>query len=142
MGTLTLKGKLNLMGNLTLKDKVLIDGKEALVQLSAPSDLPHSASGIPVIIPPPPVPKPLDDGPNVWVIASFNQTVKAGNKPIVALGMAMQGNVPTWPGMMLPSVGNTGPVTINFIPVNVQNDQCIIFPSGASAALSTSGQEP
>ncbi len=140
MGTLTLKGKLNLMGNLTLKDTVVIDGKKALVQLSAPSDPPHSTSGIPVIIPPPPAPKPLDDGPNVWVIASFNQTVKAGSKPIVALGMAIQGATPIWPGMMLPSVGNTGPVTINFIPINVEKDQCIIFPSGASAELSTSGQ--
>ena len=139
MGTLTLKGKLNLMGSLTLKNKVLIDGKEALVQLS-PGGTPHSASGVPVIIPPPPVPQPLDAGPKIWVIASFNQTVKAGDKAIIALGMAMQGNIPTWPGMMLPSVGNTGPVTINFIPINVQNDQCLVFPSGAAVPLDTSGQ--
>ena len=138
MGDLKLSGRLNLKGNLTLKDKVLVGGQEVLVELIAPSD-PNHGQGPPVILPPPPA-APTDPGPKIWVINSFNKTVKAGTKPIVALGMVMQGNVPTWPGMMLPSQGNTGPVSINFIPINVVNDQAVVFPLGAPAPLATSGQ--
>jgi hypothetical protein len=56
------------------------------------------------------------------------------------MGVAMQGNIPSWPGMVLPSAGNTGPVMVNFMPINVVNDQAMIFPSGGAASLSTSGQ--
>jgi len=142
MGDLVLKGSLNLVGNLTLKGdggKVLIDSKEALVELIAPADSPHSSAAPPVIMPPPPA-SPLDTGTKVWVVNSFNKTVKAGTKPIVALGMTMQGNTAIWPGMVLPSSGNSGPVTINHVPINVQDDQAITFPSGGSASLSASGQ--
>jgi hypothetical protein len=140
VGDLKLSGNLNLQGTLTLNDRVLIDGTPALVQLSAPSDPPHASGAPPVVIPPPPA-SPADPGPTVWVINSFNQTVKAGNKPLVTQGMAMQGATPTWPGMVLPSTGNPASgVKVNMIPINVEGDKAIIFPSGASVALSTSGQ--
>jgi len=146
MGDLVLKGNLNLMLNLTLKGdggKVLIDANEVLVELTPPGEPHHGDSPAPVIIPPPPG-QPLDVGIKVWVVKSFNSTVKAGTKPIVALGMAMQGGAsgpPKWPGMMLPSSGNTGAVTINHIPINVQNDKALTFPNGACAPLTTSGQQ-
>lgn len=143
MANLNLKGRLNLKGNLTLKGnsggKVTVGGKEALVEAIAPSDPPHASGAPPVILPPPPA-APTDPGPKLWVINSFNKTVKAGTKAIVAQGMTMQGNVPTWPGMVLPSQGNTGPVSINFLPINVVNDQAVTFPMGAPVPLTTSGQ--
>ncbi|MEB3295799.1 MAG: hypothetical protein VKJ24_21825 [Synechococcales bacterium] len=139
MGDITLKGRLNLKGNLTLKDKVKIGSQEALVEVIAPADAPQGNSAPPVIIPPPPA-GPSDPAPTVWIINSFNKTVKAKTKPIVALGMVMQGNTPTWPGIMMPSQGNTGPVTINFIPINVVNDQATILPSGGTATFTSSGQ--
>lgn len=141
MGELVLKGKLNLMGNLTLKDKVKVGDKEALVQSIAPAGIPHASSAPPVQMPPPPV-GPLDPGPTVWVINSLNQTVvvKDPSKPIIVAGsIVMQGSIPTWPGMVLPSVGNPT-VMINFLPINVVNDQAIIFPSGSSVPLDKSGQ--
>jgi len=52
----------------------------------------------------------------------------------------MQGSTPTWPGMMLPSIGNTGPVLVNGIPATVENDQASIFPSGGVATFTDSGQ--
>jgi uncharacterized Zn-binding protein involved in type VI secretion len=75
------------------------------------------------------------------VISSFNKTVKIGTKPIVALGMVMQGNIPSWPGMVLPSKGNTDPVTVNHVPVNVVGDQAVIFPTGAPADLNASSSQ-
>jgi hypothetical protein len=142
MANLDLQGPLNLLGDLTLQGsgggKVTIGGLEVLVEV-APSAAPPQGSAPPVILPPPPS-APSDPGSNVNVINSFNKTVKVGGKPAVALGMVMQGNVPTWPGMMLPSQGNTTPVTANGSPVNVQNDQAIIFPSGGSASFGASGQ--
>ena len=39
-----------------------------------------------------------DPAPGVNVIVSFNLTIKAGTKPIVAQGMCMQGSTPSWPG--------------------------------------------
>jgi len=142
MGDIKLKGLLNLKGMLKFNSKVLVHDKEALVESIAPAGTPHCTGAPPVLIPPitPATPKPIDDGPKVWVINSFNKTVTANNKNIVAGGMAMQGNIPTWAGMVLPSQGNTGPVTINFIPINVVNDQAIIIPQGSAAVLSTSGQ--
>ena len=140
MGELKLSGNLNLMGNLTLKDTVLVDGKKALVELT-PGDSPHGSSAPIVMIPPPPA-GPTNVGMTVWVINSFNKTVKAGTKPIVTMGIAMQGNPAQWPGMVLPSTNNPPPngVKVNMLPINVEGDKAIIFPSGGSAALDTSGQ--
>ena len=75
----------------------------------------------------------------MWIVSSFNKTVKTNNKCIVALGMVMQGLTggAIWPGMMLPG---SATVTVNHVPVNVVNDQAVIFPSGGSAAFSASGQ--
>jgi hypothetical protein len=141
MSDLNLKGPLNLMGSLTLKGgKVKVNGVEALVEVT-PSDSAQCSAAPPVIIPTPPA-APLQPQPTVWIVNSFNKTVKAGQKCIVALGMAMQGQsgAPMWPGMVLPSSNNTTNVTINFIPVNVVNDMAMIFPSGGSATFNASGQ--
>src|SRR5215468_8805461 len=145
MADITLKGTLNLMGTLTLKPssggkvKIGDSGLEALVQVT-PSDPPQSSAAPPVVLPPPPA-SPLQPQPTVWIVNSFNQTVKANTKCLVALGMAMQGQTggPLWPGMMLPSSGNPT-VTVNHIPINVVNDMAVIFPSGGSAAFNASGQ--
>jgi len=144
MADLTLKGTLNLMGNLTLKGdsggkvKIGDSGLEALVEVT-PNDPAQCSSAPPVILPPPA--SPLQPQPTVWIVSSFNKTVKAGSKPIVALGMAMHGQSggPLWPGMVLPSAGNPT-VTVNHIPINVVNDVAAIFPSGGSAAFNASGQ--
>ena len=139
MADLVLKGKLELHGLLTLKGsggKVKVGGAEVLVEL--PTGQTHGTAS-PVILPPPPAP-PTDAAPGVVIITSFNKTVKAGTKAIVAQGMMMQGSVPSWPGMVLPSKGNTGPVTINHIPINVVGDKGITFPSGGSASFTSSGQ--
>jgi hypothetical protein len=138
MADLTLKGVLNLIGTLQLNPdggKVLIGdaGLEALVEEATGTAAP------PVIQPPPPA-SPIDVVTDVQVISSFNKTVMAHGKNLVALGIVMQGANPTWPGMMLPSVGNTGPVTINGVPINVANDQATIFPSGGVGTLTQSGQ--
>jgi hypothetical protein len=145
MAGLTLNGPLNLMGMLTLSasgGKVKVGGAEALVQVNAPAES-NQGTAPPVILPPPPAP-PFDEFPKVWIVSSFNQTVRIGTKPVVALGMVMEGGKagpPTWPGMMLPSKGNTGPVTVNHVPINVLGDQAVIFPTGAPANLSiSSGQ--
>lgn len=145
MADIKLGGTLNLLGTLTFKPsaggKLLIGGAaaEALVEVTA-SDPPQCTSAPPVILPPPPA-SPLQPQPTVWIINSFNKTVKAGTKNLVALGMAMQGQsgAPAWPGMLLPSSGNST-VTVNHIPVNVVNDKAVIFPSGGSATFTTSGQ--
>ena len=143
MANLELSGLLDLSGNLTLSadggGKVLVAGKEALVEVTPSTRPAHSSAGVPVILPPPPA-SPTDVGTFVNVINSFNKTVKIGGKPLVTLGMVMQGNVPSWPGMVLPSQGNTGPVTCNFVPVNVVGDQAVVFPTGAPASFNASGQ--
>jgi len=139
MADLVLKGKLELHGLLTLKasgGKVKVDANEALVELTPGQ---QHGTAPPVIMPPPPA-SPLDTGPNVVIINSFNKTVKAGTKAVVTQGILMQGNTPTWPGMVLPSQNNSGPVTINHIPINVVGDQGVVFPSGGSANFNTSGQ--
>jgi hypothetical protein len=137
MTDLTLKGVLNLMGNLKLNPqggKLLIGdaGLEALVEQAEGQAAP------PVLIPPPPSP-PNDPGVKVKVISSFNKTVTVGGKNIVALGIVMQGDIPSWPGMMLPSIGNPT-VTINRTAINVANDQATIFPSGGVGTFTQSGQ--
>ena len=146
MGDLTLKGTLNLMGNLTLTPgaggKLKIGGGalEALVENPGATPPPQCTGAPPVMLPPPPA-GPTFPQPTVWIVNSFNKTVKTGGKNIVALGMAMQGppGAPVWPGMVLPSSGNPT-VTINHLPINVVNDQAVIFPSGGSASFTTSGQ--
>jgi hypothetical protein len=137
MADLTLKGVLNLLGNLKLQPdggKLLIGdaGLEALVEEAEGQAAP------PVLIPPPPA-SPSDPGVKVKVISSFNKTVTAGGKNLVALGIVMQGDIPSWPGMMLPSIGNPT-VTINFVAINVANDQATILPSGGVGTFTQSGQ--
>jgi hypothetical protein len=151
---LILKGKLNLMGDLILsgldggKVKVgnqKVGNQEVLVQADVgniTNEPEHGFSPTPVMLPPQ---QPIDKGQKVWVINSLNKKVKvktaaAGNKLIVTQGMVIQGKTPTWPGMVLPSQGNTDRVTINSIPINVENDQAVIFASGATVVLSKSGQ--
>lgn len=140
MADLTLKGMLTLLGNLQLNPdggRVLIGeaGLEALVEEA-------SGQGAPPVIQPPPPATPIAPQPDVKVISSFNKTVTAHGKNLVALGIVMQGSPSTWPGMMLPSVGNTGPVTINGVPINVAQDQATIFPSGGVGTFTDSGQTP
>ena len=143
MADLTLKGTLNLAGSLTLtpppggKLKIGDAGLEALVE-ALPTDPPQCSKASPVMLPPPPA-GPLQPQPNAWIVSSFNKTVKARDKHIVALGMAMQGLAPAplWPGMLLPG---SATVTINHVPINVEKDQAVIFPSGGSAAFDKSGQ--
>lgn len=146
MAHLELSGLLDFSGNLSLAadgGKVVIGGKEVLVELTPTTRPAHSSGGVPVILPPPPA-TPTDPGPMVNVINSFNKMVKIGGKAIVAQGMAMQGggtsSALTWPGMVLPSQGNTGPVTCNKLPVNVMGDLALIFPMGAPASFDASGQ--
>ena len=140
MADLTLEGPLDLMGTLTLEGggggKVKVGTKEALVEV-LPADPPQCTDASPVLMPPP---APTFPQPTVWIISSFNQTVKAGTKSLVAMGMAMQGqNAAPWPGMVLPSSNNTS-VTVNSVPVNVVDDMAVIFPSGGTAKFSASGQ--
>jgi hypothetical protein len=133
MGDLKLTGPLNFMGNLTLKDKVKVSGVEVLVVANGIGQAP------PVILPPP---GPIDTGPGVNVLVSFNLTIKAATKAIVTQGMCMQGATPSWPGMVLPSNANTGPTAVkaNGLPMNVVGDKGITFPSGGSISFTTSGQ--
>jgi hypothetical protein len=145
MADLILKGVLNFKGMLTLKGssggkvKVGPSQLEALVE-ALPTDPPQCSSAPPVILPPPPA-APTQPQPTVWIVSSFNQTVKAGMKNVVAQGMAMQGlsGAPMWPGMVLTSTGNPT-VKINGVAVNVVNDVASIFPSGGMATFNVSGQ--
>ena len=140
MADLVLKGRLDFRGSLTLQGtgggKVKVDSSEVLVELQPP----QSHGSAPTVILPPPPAAPLDPGPAVVILSSFNKTVKAGPKPIVTLGMVMQGTTPMWPGMVLPTQGNAGPVSVNQIPMNVVGDQAIVFPSGGTASFNSSGQ--
>jgi len=143
MADLKLAGTLDLAGVLVLNPsggKVTAGGAEVLVESSAPGG-PHHGTGAPVILPPPPA-TPTDPGPRVWVVSSFYKlvTVKkaTGSKPVVALGMVMQGDQPIWPGMVM-----QGPSTVklNKVPVNVKGDQAVIFPTGSPVGLTVaSGQ--
>lgn len=150
MAGLKLTGPLNLMGILTLNASggvVTAGGNEVLVESSPTAGPTHSSSAPPVILPPPPAP-PTDTGTTVWVVSSFNKTVQIkttafGPRPIIALGMVMQGNIPMWPGMVLPSQKNAQPkaVSVNGVSANVTQDQAMIFPTGAPAMLNAkSGQ--
>lgn len=131
MTDLVLSGMLNLTGTLDLKPsgKLKIGALEALVEAA-------EGTGAPVPLPPP---GPVDTGTKVKVQKSFNATVTANGKALVTQGVTMQGNTPTWPGMVQASIGNPT-VTANFIPINVANDLAVTLPTGAPAPLTTSGQ--
>ncbi|PID85217.1 MAG: hypothetical protein CSB13_09225 [Chloroflexi bacterium] len=137
MGDLTLSGTLNLMGSLVLAGdggKVTVDGNEVLVE-----DAGHAhGAGVPVILPPPPA-SPVDTGTDAKIFKSFNSTVTTGGKAIVTMGLHLQGNIPTWPGMVLPSSMNPA-VTINFIQINVAGDQGITLPNSGPVTYNSSGQ--
>jgi len=137
MADIKLTGPVMLRGNLSFSGgKLLVGGKQALVVVTG-GDSPQCNGAPPVLLPPPPA-SPAFPQPTVWIISSFNQTVKVNNKAIVALGMVMQGQAGApWPGMMLPG---SGPAMINGIPINVVGDQAVIFPSGGSASFNLSGQ--
>ena len=131
MGQLNLTGKLDLLGTVALRDKVLVNGVEALVELAkgqAPA----------VILPPPPA-GPIDAVTDVQVVASFNKTITAGGRAIVTQGMTLEGKAPTWPGMVLPSSANQT-VTANGAAINVKGDKGITFPNGGQSVFSNSGQ--
>ena len=143
MADLTLKGNLTLMGNLNLVGdggKVLVGTNPVLVEGDSPTNGAQGMAAPVVLIPPPPGAPLVDGGTTAYVVSSFNKNVKAANKPIVAGGILMQGNTPTWPGMMNPSMNNTEVVIIAGTPANVANDQGIIFPSGGTATISQDGQ--
>jgi hypothetical protein len=135
VGTLNLAGPLDFRGTLTLADTVQVAGVQVLVEASDIGTAP------PVILPPPPA-SPVNPAPQVSILKSFNQTVTAGARPIVTQGMTMQGAPPQWPGMVLPSQGNSGPtaVTVNGLPMNVVGDQGVTFPSGGTSSFGQSGQ--
>ena len=131
MADLVLKGTLDFRGLLTLKasgGKVKAGAMEVLVEQV------KGQAVAPVLLPPPPA-SPATTSLDVVVMSSLNKTVTAGGKAIVTQGMCMQGNI--WPGFVL---RGSGTVTVNQIPMNVQNEQATIFPSGGSALFSSSGQ--
>jgi hypothetical protein len=141
MAELLLAGMLNLKGTLKLAgDPVKANNLEVLVTGQRGAGPTHGNAPAPVPIPPPPAP-PSDPGVGVWIFQSFNSTVTAGGKKIVAQGMCSQGNpgTATWPGMVQPSIGNPV-VTINNIPINVKNDLGIILPTGAPVTFNQHGQ--
>lgn len=137
MGDLVLSGLLNLGGTLNLTGdggKVKVDSNEALVE---DSSVAHG-TGIPVILPPPPA-SPLDTGTDAKIFKSFNATVTADNKPIVTMGLHLQGDTGAWPGMVMTSMVNPT-VTINFLAINVVGDQGTTLPNGGPVSYGTSGQ--
>jgi hypothetical protein len=141
MADLLLAGMLNLKGTLKLSgDLVKANSLEVLVTGQRGAGPTHGNAPAPVPIPPPPA-APSDPGVGVWIFQSFNSTVTAGGKKIVAQGMCAQGNpgTATWPGMVQPSIGNPG-ITINNIPINVKNDMGIILPTGAPVTFTEHGQ--
>lgn len=138
MGDLVLSGELNVSGPLDLKGdggKVKVDSNEILVE-KAPGTA--HGMGAPVILPPPPV-GPIDAGPNATIIKSFNSTVTINGESAVAMGLHLQGDIPMWPGLVLPSSNNSG-VKANYLPMNVQNDTGITLPNGGTVTYDTSGQ--
>ena len=131
MADLELKGTLDFSGMVSLTasgGKVKAGGLEVLVEQAS------GTAAAPVLLPPPPA-SPATTSVAVKVIVSLNKTVTAGGQAIVTQGMCLQGDL--WPGFVL---RGSGTVTINHIPMNVQNEQATIFPSGAPATFSSSGQ--
>ena len=142
MADLLLSGMLNLKGSLKLAgDLVKVNNVEALVQGERGVGTAHGKAPAPVPIPPPPAAPSVLPGLDVWIFQSFNTTVTAGGKNIVAQGMCAQGNPGNapWPGMVQPSIGNSG-VTINNIPINVKGDMGLILPMGAPVPFNEHGQ--
>lgn len=146
MAHLLLSGRLNLGGSLKLEatggDKVKVGTAEVLMQVGQNGS--SQGKGIPVILPPPPAPKPLDDGTEVRIINSFNSgvTVKVGSSylPVVASGITVQGDkLKIWPGMVLPSTVNAT-VKINGASINVVGDSGITLPNGGTVSFDKSGQ--
>ncbi len=141
MADLLLSGMLNLKGMLKLTgDLVRANNLEVLVTGRRGAGPTHGNAPAPVPIPPPPA-VPSDPGVGVWIFQSFNSTVTAGGKNVVAQGMCAQGNpgTATWPGMVQPSTGNQT-VTINNIPINVKGDMGLILPTGAPVPFTEHGQ--
>lgn len=137
MADINLKNTLQLRGDLTFTGgKLLVGSVEVLVETVAPTDPAQGHAPSPVVIPPPPG-APSDPGVNVWVLNSFNKTIKAGTRAVVAQGLVMQGNAPSWPGLVMPG---SAQVTINGIPINVVGDRATIFPSGVPVTFDASGQ--
>ena len=137
MMTIDLKGSLDLAGTLVLRDTVLVGGLEALVVLPAPGTPRHATAAAPVLIPPPPSP-PQDPGLGVWIVESANRSVRAGDRALVTSGRCVQGNIPTWPGNLLPSKGNQG-VRAGGVAVCVVGDGGLIT-AGGPVTFTTSGQ--
>jgi hypothetical protein len=135
---LILSGNLLLSGTLKLATtsggKVKVDSDEVLVEGG-------KGSGVPVIQPPPPG-SPIDKGTGVEIKRSFNSTVTANDKAIVAQGVCLQGDTSIWPCMVLPSTRNLGAVKANGIPINVVGDSGITLLNGGSITFDQSGQMP
>lgn len=128
-GLLRLRGPLHLRAD---GGVVTVDGDEVLVE---------GAEGTaPAVIQPPPPSSPADPGQDVEVVASLNRDVTAHGEPVVTQGMVLQGDQRTWPGMVLPSQANEA-VLVGPLAVNVVGDRAAIFPSGAVATLTDSGQQ-
>jgi len=144
MGGLVLSGMLDLQGTLELVGdsggRVKVGPVEVLVEGRRGVGAAHGTAPAPVPIPPPPA-APSDPGLQVWIFKSFNSTVKAGGKAVVAQGMCAQGTPgqATWPGMVQPSTGNPG-VTVNHLAMNVVGDLGTILPTGAPVPFTASGQ--
>src|SRR5690606_20188672 len=105
MGDLHLEGPLNLSGQLHLchdGGTLTVNGAEALVEGATGEAL------APVLLPPPPA-KPITESLAVEVVASLGKTIDTAGAVVVTTGMVLQGEPRTWPGMVLPSVGNSGP---------------------------------
>ena len=147
MADLILAGNLNLIGQLNLATtaggKIKVSSDEVLVEVDL-AFKPAQGSGTQPVLQPPPPAVPADLGLDVNVIKSFNPTVKANGKLVVALGVCMQGGSPPplkWPGMVLPSTKNKGAVKINGVPVNVKGDAGLTLPNGGSVTFDNrSGQ--
>lgn len=135
--SVNLNGTLDLAGTLVLRDTVLVGGLEALVVLPAPGTPSHGMAAAPVLIPPPPSP-PQDPGLGVWITQSANRSVLAGRRALVTTGQCLQGNIPTWPGTVLPSKGNRG-VRAGGAAVCVVGDGGVIT-AGGPVTFTTSGQ--
>ena len=137
MADLILSGNLLLSGTLKLATtsggKVKVDSAEVLVVEGA------EGTGVPVIQLPPPAPI-IDTGTKVVIKKSFSSRVTANDKTVVAQGVCMQGDTPTWPGMVLPSSNNTGAVKANGIHINVVRDSGITLPNGGPVTFGISGQ--
>jgi hypothetical protein len=135
--SVNLKGTLDLAGTLVLRDKVLVGGLEALVVLPAPGTPPHGIAAAAVPIPPPPS-LPSDPGLTVWITESANRSVLAGSRALVTTGRCIQGRIPSWEGIVLPSNGNRGVRAGGTAVCVVGDGGTITF--GGPVTFTTSGQ--